>query len=124
MDAEQLPFLPFIDILDNIKKKILEALEHAHGIVSMACKNADVPRSTFYHWLKEDVEFKQAVDEIQDVSIDYVESKLFDRIKNDDTTATIFYLKTKGKKRGYVERQEIAAHIDTDKKPSWFDETT
>jgi hypothetical protein len=29
------------------------------------------------------------------------------QIKENSTAATIFFLKTKGKKRGYIERQEI-----------------
>jgi hypothetical protein len=32
---------------------------------------------------------------------------LFDLVGNKDTAATIFLLKTKGKKRGYIERSEI-----------------
>ena len=34
-------------------------------------------------------------------------SQLHKQIKDGSTAATIFLLKTKGKKRGYVERQEI-----------------
>ena len=36
-----------------------------------------------------------------------MESKLFENIKDGKTAEMIFYLKSKGKKRGYVERQEI-----------------
>ena len=56
-----------------------------------------------------DSKFKSAVDELQNVALDFVESKLFNQIHNDNPTATIFYLKTKGKKRGYIE-QNIIEH--------------
>ena len=35
------------------------------------------------------------------------ESQLHKQILDNSVPATIFYLKTKGKKRGYIERQEI-----------------
>jgi hypothetical protein len=96
-----------IDKIDDIKKKLLQALEDHHGIVTNACKAVNVGRSTFYKWINEDEDFKKAVDEVQDVAIDFVESKLFQQIDEGNPTSTIFYLKTKAKKRGYIERQEI-----------------
>lgn len=93
--------------MDTNKKTIIEALEQNMGIVSAACQAVDMPRSTFYNWLKDDPEFKAAVDEIQEFAIDHVESVLHGQINKGDTTACIFYLKTKGKKRGYIEKQEI-----------------
>lgn len=93
--------------MDDIKKKLVEALGECYGVVTDACRKCDVARSTYYNWLKDDEEFKKAVDDTQEEAIDFVEGKLFNMIKNDDTTAAIFYLKTKGKKRGYVERQEL-----------------
>ena len=47
------------------------------------------------------------MDDIADITLDFVESQLHQQIKDKDTAATIFYLKTKGKKRGYIEKQEI-----------------
>lgn len=110
--------------MDSNKKIVLEALENNYGNVSAACQSVMMPRSTFYLWCKEDKEFKDAVDEIQEFAIDHVENKLFEKINGvqvsnkitDGTvysippsdTAIIFYLKTKGKKRGYVEKTEQA----------------
>jgi len=106
--------------MDNIKEQILEALEMHNGIVSSACASIGLARSTYYNWLNEDSVFKAAVEEIQDVAIDFVESKLMEKIRGvsvmgkdsvydlpPSDTAIIFFLKTKGRKRGYVERQEI-----------------
>ena len=50
--------------------------------------------------------FKAEVEAINEASLDYVESKLMTAIHNDNITAIIFYLKTKGKKRGYIETIE------------------
>lgn len=86
---------------------MLEALEQHKGIVLYAARAANVGRSTHYKWMEEDEEYRKAVEELENTTIDYVENKLIERIEEGDTTATIFYLKTKGKKRGYVERQEV-----------------
>jgi hypothetical protein len=91
----------------HTKKALLVALEKSLGVVTMACKSVGVDRATFYKHYNSDPEFKQAVDDIENIAVDFAESQLHKKIKEGDTTATIFFLKTKGKKRGYVERQEV-----------------
>ena len=89
------------------KKAIIEALEKSLGVVTTACKNVGIGRTTFYGWIQEDEEFAKEVDDIQNIALDFAESQLHKQIGEGNTSATIFYLKTKGKKRGYIERQEI-----------------
>ena len=92
---------------DIYKSRLLEALENSLGVVTTACKKANISRKTFYQYCNDDPEFKKAVDDIENIALDFAESQLHKQIQGGNTAATIFYLKTKGKKRGYVERQEI-----------------
>jgi hypothetical protein len=92
---------------EHSKKRVLEALEKSLGVVTTACKTAGVSRTQYYHWLKDDTEFAEQVADIASVALDFAESQLFSQIKDGNTSATIFYLKTKGKSRGFVERQEL-----------------
>ena len=93
---------------EHIKKKaIIEALIKSLGVVSTACKIVGIGRTTFYEWMKDDQDFEQEVNEIQNIALDFAESQLHKQIGDGSTAATIFYLITKGKKRGYIERQEI-----------------
>ena len=92
---------------DILKKKLIKALEQSLGVVTTACKNVDVARSTFYDWYNADEVFKKEVDGIGDIAIDFAESQLHKQIQDGNSTSTIFYLKCKGKRRGYVERTEI-----------------
>jgi hypothetical protein len=89
------------------KKRVLKALETSLGIVSAACKESEVSRTQFYKWIKEDEEFKQEVEELQNVVLDFAESTLHKLIADGNTAATIFFLKTKGKKRGFIEKSEL-----------------
>jgi len=90
------------------KESMLKALEKSLGIVTVACKKANIPRSTYYKWMREDKEFEAEVKDIENIALDFAESHLHKQIRDyNSTAATIFYLKTKGKNRGYVERQEI-----------------
>ncbi len=91
---------------DN-KNKMLKALEEYYGIVTTSCQSVGISRITHYRWLEEDEDYKSKVQDIKNAAIDFVESKLFDCIKGEKETSIIFYLKTIGKSRGYVPRQEI-----------------
>lgn len=93
--------------IQHTKKALIEALEKSLGIVTTACKVVGIDRTTFYKYLKEDEDFAAAVRSTEDIVLDFAESQLHKQIKGGNSTSTIFYLKTKGKKRGYIERQEI-----------------
>lgn len=94
------------------KKELIDAMEICHGIVSDACKSVKVSRVTYYKYYKEDSEFKASIDEIEGVVLDYVEGKLFKLIDKGDVASMLFYLKTKGKSRGYIEKSEIDHNIN------------
>ncbi len=106
--------------MDSNKEAMLQALEASMGIVSTAVQKANIARSTHYKWMDEDPAYKQAVEEVQDQVLDFAESHLYKLIKHGNPAANIFYLKTKGRKRGYVEHQELTVH----ERPalSWLDE--
>jgi hypothetical protein len=82
-------------------------VEKSLGVVSMACDKVGVSRTTFYDYKAKDPEFREAVESVKEIAVDFVESQLFKQIKEGSTAATIFYLKCQGKKRGYIEKQEI-----------------
>ena len=92
---------------DILKKALVKALGKSLGVVTTACKNADCSRETFYKYYREDDVFKKKVDDVSNIALDFAESQLHKQIGTGNTSATIFYLKTKGKKRGYIERTEV-----------------
>ena len=84
--------------------KFLKAFEETFGVISYACKAANVSRQAYYNWRKNDPEFDEKAREVEESAIDVAEGKLLTQIGEGNLTAIIFYLKTKGKKRGYVEQ--------------------
>lgn len=95
------------DRQEEAKTNFLLALEKSLGVVQTACKKSGLSRTTYYNWRTKDPDFAKAVDEVQNVALDFAEDALFQSIQRGNVAAIIFYLKTKGKERGYVERQEI-----------------
>ena len=90
-----------LDKTNILKKKLLECLEKNMGLVSIACKQADVSRTTHYEWLKTDEDYKRKSDDILEMKIDFVESKLIQNIQNNSTPEILYFLKCKAKDRGY-----------------------
>ena len=105
---------------DTLKGNLIAAMEKSLGVVTTACKAVGCSRETFYRYCKEDKEFKDTIEDISNITLDFAESQLHKQIADGSTTATIFLLKTKGKKRGYVETTAIEV---TEKKPlTWMNE--
>lgn len=95
------------DTSDTKKKAWIQAMEKNLGIVTQTAKAVGIHRSTYYEWRNHDADFAAACDEVQNIALDFVEGKLLKRIQDEDTASILFYLKTKGKHRGYVERTEV-----------------
>lgn len=89
------------------KHRFLAALKDSLGIITSACQAAGIGRTMYYQWIKEDEEFAQAVKEVEETQIDFVEGKLLQNIRDNKEVSTLFYLKTKGKARGYTEKSEV-----------------
>lgn len=103
------------DRLNTKKRKelMIKSLESHKGIVLYACRACKVCRATHYDWYKNDEDYKEKVDSLTEGVIDNVENALLKNIDDGNVVAQIFYLKCKGKHRGYVEKSEIAHTMDT-----------
>ena len=88
----------------------LIAYENSLGVLKTACEMSGMCRKTIWEWRKKYPEFDAACHECEEAALDFVESKMFKKIDKGDKgseSLIIFYLKTKGKHRGYIEKQEI-----------------
>jgi len=94
------------------KKQLLLALEESLGVVTAACRAVKLDRTTFYSYVNSDPEFAKAVKSLDDVALDFAEDCLHKQIQAGVPASTIFYLKTKGKNRGYIERIETSSSVD------------
>lgn len=94
------------------KEEFIKAYVASTGNVSTACNKANCSRAVYYKWMKEDPEFKERINEVDEGQLDFAETKLKQHIMEGNLTATIFYLKTKGRDRGYVERTEQDMNIN------------
>ena len=92
---------------DIQKEAMLKALESTLGIVSSACSKVGISRQTHYEWLDKDAKYKSQVKDIKNYAVDFAETQLLSCIKDKRETSIIFFLKTQGKDRGYIERQEF-----------------
>lgn len=97
---------------EKYKKLLLEALERTMGIVTPACKEVGISRDRFYTYYNSDEEFRRKVDDIQDIQVDFVEGQLFRKIREGSERSILFYMRYRGKKRGYSDSVDITTGGD------------
>ena len=95
-------------------EKIVEVFRKKACNVSATCIALNIDRKTFYDWKKKSPELSAMLDDACESLIDNAETMLLSKINDGDLTAIIFFLKTKGKKRGYIDGREIDANVTTD----------
>ena len=88
-------------------KQIEDGLRASGGFISQAAKKLGVTQQAISDRIRKSEQLQQARKEIDESYLDLAESKLVNKINKEDLGAICFYLKCKGKDRGYVERQEI-----------------
>ena len=91
------------------KEKLLIALEKNLGIVTAACKEVGISRDSYYDYYNNDEEFRRKVDDINEIAIDFTESQLFKKIKQGSERSILFFMKYKGRKRGYTDSVDITS---------------
>ena len=112
----------------TIKKRIVtddeiaEALVNSGGVQRAACqwlaknKGVQIERSTISKRIAKSEKLQKAAKTATEIMLDVAENNLLKHIQRGDKTAIIFFLKCKGKDRGYVERQEISADVKAEVK--------
>lgn len=91
----------------HTSEQVIIAIREARGNLTEAARILGVARMTVYRYCKRYSTIQQALDDEREKWIDTAEQKLMKSVEKGSIPAIIFFLKTMGKSRGYVERQEV-----------------
>lgn len=96
-----------VELKTQKNKTLFLARFVATGNISEACKQCDIGRQTYYDWLKKDQDFALAFSFAEESLLDFAEGKLMKMIDDKVPAAVLFFLKCKGRERGYIEPTNI-----------------
>ena len=100
---------------------IIAALEKTHGMVYLAAESLGCSAMTIYRRAAKEKKIQNTIDSHRGKLIDKAELKLEQAVMNGEPWAVTLTLKSLGKNRGYVERQE---QVNIEGKPmtiEWID---
>ncbi len=89
------------------KKELAVALKENAGNMAAAGRRFHVSRQRIWEIVDADPKLRALVDDLSETFIDFAENKLFQAIKKGNIYATCFFLRTRGRHRGYSERLEV-----------------
>jgi hypothetical protein len=89
------------------REALIEALRENDGNMAAVGRRFHCDRQTVWQVVNDDPELRELVDELSETFIDEAENKLYEAIRAGNIVATIFFLKTKARHRGYSERLEL-----------------
>ena len=95
-------------------EKIIKGLIVHKGLIYKTAEYLGCSAKTIYNYMREYPEIKEVVDEQRQLLVDTAEASLLRAIQEGEGWAVALALKTLGKDRGYVERQEITGKDGSD----------
>lgn len=93
---------------------VLPLIESNRGNVAAIARSLGVTRGTIWNRCNESPTLMQALTDAREAMIDNAESMLYKKVLEGSTPELLFFLKTQGRHRGYVERQENVVSNDPD----------
>ena len=88
-------------------KQVADALTKSKGMVYVAARNLGCAANTIYNYAERYAIVQEVIDQERGMMIDTAEIALWKALQNSEAWAVSLVLKTIGKNRGYVERQEL-----------------
>ncbi len=88
-------------------KKIADALKASKGMVYVAARQMGCSHNTILARLEKSEKLRAVKEAESEIMLDDAELKLVDAVMAGELGAIKYLLSTKGKGRGYVERQEV-----------------
>lgn len=82
-------------------------LEENKGNVAAVARRLGVSRAAIYNRINKSPTLQQVLSDAREAMLDNAESMLYKKVLEGSTPELLFFLKTQGRNRGYVERQEI-----------------
>lgn len=102
-------------------KKVEIAILEERGLLDQVAKRLKVPRSTLADYIERHDHLLQAVGSARDSMGDVAERKLFEKIEEGDLRATLYYLSTVHRHRGYGPNVADAAENNSGKGPVYVE---
>src|SRR4051812_9583839 len=86
---------------------VIEAIQESRGNLATVGRRFGGTRQAVSHFCLAHPTCKAAHDEAREVMLDAAEDVLYQKVLEGSTPELLFFLKTQGRSRGYIERAEV-----------------
>ena len=87
-------------------KAVAKALKAHKGFITYAANELGCTRQTVHNMINKHPKLQEVLKDAKENMLDFTESKLGENISQGKTAEILFYLKTQGKERGYIEKAD------------------
>jgi hypothetical protein len=87
--------------------QVIQAIKTARGLIVAAAEILQCDRGVIYDYRDRHPEVRAALTKANELQLDTAELQLFSAIDRGEAWSICFFLKTRGRHRGYVERHEV-----------------